>query len=158
MGEDRLKPELQALEFRLQSAKTADHDHEYMVPDMVPGRARPVVPRHHEHHRAQVLRSQLMASVPQVALSDGSACETDRDPDYVLKAIGRPAAAHHSIRCQIGRTTTAEEIDRAIELLVAGIAECGPFSKEKSEVHREDLIRRMRGHQHPRFKQPTNIP
>ncbi|MGO9113534.1 MAG: cysteine desulfurase family protein [Thermoguttaceae bacterium] len=70
----------------------------------------------------------LIASVPQVALSDGSACETDRDPDYVLKAIGRPEAAHHSIRCQIGRTTTTEEIDRAIELLVAGVARMRTFS------------------------------
>ena len=71
----------------------------------------------------------LIASVPQVALSDGSACETDRDPDYVLKAIGRPEAAHHSIRCQVGRTTTPGEIDRAIELLVAGIERMRAFSR-----------------------------
>ena len=70
----------------------------------------------------------LIASVPQVALSDGSACETDRDPDYVLKAIGRPEAAHHSIRCQVGRTTTPEEIDRAIELLVAGVVRMRAFA------------------------------
>jgi cysteine desulfurase len=70
----------------------------------------------------------LIASLPQVALSDGSACETDRDPDYVLKAIGRPEAAHHSIRCQLGRTTTPEEIDRAIELLVAGVVRMRAFS------------------------------
>ena len=70
----------------------------------------------------------LIASVPQVALSDGSACETDRDPDYVLKAIGRPEAAHHSVRCQIGRTTTPDDIDRAIELLVAGIVRLRDFS------------------------------
>jgi cysteine desulfurase len=69
----------------------------------------------------------LMATVPQVALSDGSACETDRDPDYVLKAIGRPEAAHHSIRCQVGRTTTLEEIDRAVELLVAGVVRMRAF-------------------------------
>ena len=70
----------------------------------------------------------LIASVPQVALSDGSACETDRDPDYVLKAIGRPEAAHHSIRCQVGRTTTPEDIARAIELLIAGVARMRAFS------------------------------
>jgi len=70
----------------------------------------------------------LIASVPQVALSDGSACETDRDPDFVLKAIGRPEAAHHSIRCQVGRTTTPEDIDRAIELLVAEIVRMRAFS------------------------------
>jgi cysteine desulfurase len=70
----------------------------------------------------------LIASVPQVAVSDGSACETDRDPDFVLKAIGRSEAAHHSIRCQVGRTTTPDEIDRAIELLVAGIERMRAFS------------------------------
>jgi cysteine desulfurase len=69
----------------------------------------------------------LMASLPQLALSDGSACETDRDPDFVLKAIGRPDAAHHSIRCQLGRTTTPEEIQRAVELLVAGIERMRAF-------------------------------
>jgi cysteine desulfurase len=69
----------------------------------------------------------LIASLPQVALSDGSACETDRDPDYVLKAIGRPEAAHHSIRCQVGRSTTPEEIDRAAELLVAGVTRMRAF-------------------------------
>ena len=71
----------------------------------------------------------LIASLPQVALSDGSACETDRDPDYVLKAIGRPEAAHQSIRCQIGRTTTDEEIDRAIELMVAAVVRMRAFSE-----------------------------
>jgi cysteine desulfurase len=70
----------------------------------------------------------LIASLPQLALSDGSACETDRDPDFVLKAIGRPEAAHHSIRCQIGRTTTSADIDRAIELLVAGVKRMRTFA------------------------------
>lgn len=70
----------------------------------------------------------LIASIPEVALSDGSACETDRDPDYVLKSIGRPEAAHHSIRCQVGRTTTPEDIDQALELLVAGIVRMRGFS------------------------------
>lgn len=63
----------------------------------------------------------LMALVPEVAFSDGSACETEREPDYVLKAIGRPQAAHHSVRFQIGRTTTQTEIATATALLVAGI-------------------------------------
>ena len=77
----------------------------------------------------------LIASVPDVAVSDGSACETDRDPDYVLKAIGRPDAAHHSIRCQIGRTATPQEIDRAIELLAAGIARMRSFDLDGSEAN-----------------------
>lgn len=70
----------------------------------------------------------LIASVPEVAFSDGSACESDRDPDYVLKAIGRPDAAHHSIRLQVGRTNTTAEIDAAIELLTAGVERLRSFS------------------------------
>ncbi len=69
----------------------------------------------------------LIASVPGVAFSDGSACETDREPDYVLNAIGKPEAAHQSIRCQVARTTTREDIDRAIELLAAGIERIRAF-------------------------------
>jgi cysteine desulfurase len=70
----------------------------------------------------------LIASVPELAFSDGSACESDRDPDYVLKAIGKPQAAHQSIRCQVGRTTSEAEIDRAIELLVAGVQRMRAFA------------------------------
>ncbi len=69
----------------------------------------------------------LIASVSEVAFSDGSACETDAEPDYVLAAIGRPEAAHQSIRCQVGRTTTPDDIDRAIELLAAGIERMRTF-------------------------------
>jgi cysteine desulfurase len=70
----------------------------------------------------------LIASVPEVAFSDGSACETDRDPDYVLKAIGRPEAAHHSVRFQIGCTTTREQIEIAAQRLAAGIERMRAFA------------------------------
>ena len=70
----------------------------------------------------------LIACVPEVAFSDGSACETDREPDYVLKAIGQPAAAHHSIRLQLGRTTTRADIEMAIELLSAGVQKMRAFA------------------------------
>jgi cysteine desulfurase len=70
----------------------------------------------------------LIASVPGVAFSDGSACETDREPEYVLKAIGRPEAAHHSVRFQIGRTTARAEVETAIELLVAGVKRMRAFA------------------------------
>jgi cysteine desulfurase len=70
----------------------------------------------------------LIASVPELAFSDGSACETDRDPDYVLKAIGKPQFAHHSIRCQVARTTTPAEIDSAVQLLTAGVQRMRAFA------------------------------
>lgn len=69
----------------------------------------------------------LIASVTQVAFSDGSACETDREPDYVLKAIGKPSAAHQSLRFQVSRTTTRTEIESAVELLVAGVERMRAF-------------------------------
>jgi cysteine desulfurase len=69
----------------------------------------------------------LIASVPEVAFSDGSACETDRDPDYVLKAIGKPEAAHHSLRFQVGRTTRPADIDAALEALAAGVRRMRAF-------------------------------
>jgi cysteine desulfurase len=70
----------------------------------------------------------LMAAVPEVAFSEGSACETEREPDYVLKAIGKPEAAHCSVRCQIGRTTTEAQIDTAVRLLVAGVRRMRAFA------------------------------
>jgi cysteine desulfurase len=63
----------------------------------------------------------LIAAVPEVAFSDGAACDANDEPGYVLKAMGRPKAAHCSIRLQIGRETTENEIDSAAELLTAGI-------------------------------------
>jgi cysteine desulfurase len=70
----------------------------------------------------------LIASVPELAFSDGSACESDRDPDYVLKAIGKPQSAHHSIRCQIGRTSTQAEIETAVQLLAAAVQRMRSFA------------------------------
>jgi len=70
----------------------------------------------------------LMAAIPELAFSEGSACETEREPEYVLKAIGKPEAAHHSIRCQIGRATTAAQVTTAVELLVAGVQRMQAFA------------------------------
>jgi cysteine desulfurase len=63
----------------------------------------------------------LMAVVPEVAFSDGAACDAEDDPDYVVKAIGKPEAAHFSIRLQLGRETTEAEIKIAVEHIVRGI-------------------------------------
>jgi cysteine desulfurase len=62
----------------------------------------------------------LMAAVPQVAFSDGSACETEETRDHVLDAIGRGDRVHHSIRLQIGRTTTRAQVVEAAERLTTG--------------------------------------
>ena len=57
--------------------------------------------------------------------STGSACTTgSTEPSHVLTALGYPEdEARGSIRLTIGRTTTDEEIDRAVELIPQTIAE-----------------------------------
>ena len=69
----------------------------------------------------------LINSVPDVAISTGSACSSASvEPSYVLKAIGlSPADAARSVRIAFGRQTTEDEAARAAELLAkaaAGVA------------------------------------
>lgn len=59
----------------------------------------------------------LMMGIKDLAVSSGSACTSATlEPSYVLKALGRgDELAHSSIRYGLGRFTTAEEVDFAIE-------------------------------------------
>lgn len=72
---------------------------------------------------AYVEGESLLMGLKEVAVSSGSACTSaSLEPSYVLRALGvEEDMAHTSIRFGIGRFTTEEEIDRAIELTVCQV-------------------------------------
>ena len=72
----------------------------------------------------------LIMAMKELAVSSGSACTSaSLEPSYVLKALGRnDELAHSSIRFSLGRFTTAEEIDFAIELIREKIAKLREMS------------------------------
>ncbi|MFC4258907.1 IscS subfamily cysteine desulfurase [Marinobacter lacisalsi] len=59
----------------------------------------------------------LMLGLRDLAVSSGSACASaTMEPSYVLTAIGlSDAQAHAGLRFSLGRFTTAEEVDHAVE-------------------------------------------
>jgi len=61
----------------------------------------------------------LIMGIKGLAVSSGSACTSaSLEPSYVLRALGRSdELAHSSLRMTIGRFTTDEEIDYAIETI-----------------------------------------
>ncbi|NBT58576.1 IscS subfamily cysteine desulfurase, partial [bacterium] len=69
---------------------------------------------------AYVEGEALMMGFKELAVSSGSACTSaSLEPSYVLKAMGvGEELAHTSIRFGLGRFTTPEEIDFAVEKIV----------------------------------------
>ena len=82
----------------------------------------------------------LIMAVKDIAVSSGSACTSaSLEPSYVLRALGRSdELAHSSIRFTLGRFTTAEEIDYAVDHIqtkVAKLRELSPLW----EMHKEGV-------------------
>jgi cysteine desulfurase len=75
-----------------------------------------------------------------LACSTGAACSSGAvEPSHVLTAIGLPAAdARATVRFSLGRHTTAAEIDAALEIVPAAVAqlrELSPTYKKPSSAH-----------------------
>ena len=65
----------------------------------------------------------LMMGIKDLAVSSGSACTSaSLEPSYVLRALGVDVElAHTSLRIGLGRFTTEEEVDFAVELIVGEV-------------------------------------
>jgi cysteine desulfurase len=72
----------------------------------------------------------LIMAVKDIAVSSGSACTSaSLEPSYVLRALGRSdELAHSSIRFTIGRFTTEEDIDFAVNLLKSKVGKLRELS------------------------------
>jgi cysteine desulfurase len=68
---------------------------------------------------------QLVGEMTHLAISTGAACGTgDASPSHVLTAIGLSRAeARATLRISMGRPTTADQIDRAAELLIEEVSQ-----------------------------------
>jgi len=72
----------------------------------------------------------LIMAIKDIAVSSGSACTSaSLEPSYVLRALGRDdELAHSSIRITIGKYTTEEEVDYAVELLEKSVSKLRDLS------------------------------
>ncbi len=82
----------------------------------------------------------LIMGIKGLAVSSGSACTSaSLEPSYVLRALGRSdELAHSSLRMTIGRWTTEEDIDYAIQTIrenVAKLRELSPLW----EMHKDGI-------------------
>jgi len=82
----------------------------------------------------------LIMAIKEIAVSSGSACTSaSLEPSYVLRALGRSdELAHSSIRFTVGRFTTREEIDYAVELLRSKVGRLRDMSP-LWEMHNEGV-------------------
>ena len=82
----------------------------------------------------------LIMAIKDIAVSSGSACTSaSLEPSYVLRALGRSdELAHSSIRFSVGRFTTVEEVDYAVELIRRKVAKLRDLSP-LWEMHKEGI-------------------
>jgi cysteine desulfurase len=87
------------------------------------GEGAPHIPGNLNLSFAYVEGEGLMMGIKELSVSSGSACTSaSLEPSYVLRALGvSEDMAHTSIRFGLGRFTTVEEVDFAIEQVVAAV-------------------------------------
>jgi cysteine desulfurase len=82
----------------------------------------------------------LMMGVKDIACSSGSACTSaSLEPSYVLKSLGvGDELAHSSLRLSLGRWSTEEEVDFAIEAIVKAVEHLRTMSP-LYDLHKEGI-------------------
>jgi cysteine desulfurase len=87
------------------------------------GEGAPRIPGNLNLSFAYVEGEGLMMGIKDLSVSSGSACTSSSlEPSYVLRALGvQEEMAHTSIRFGIGRFTTEEEVDIAIQKVVTAV-------------------------------------
>jgi cysteine desulfurase len=80
----------------------------------------------------------LLAALPELALSSGSACTSaKREPSHVLAALGAgQERALSALRFGIGRSNDEAQIDRAAELVIAQVRRLRALSPVWDELCR----------------------
>lgn len=75
----------------------------------------------------------IMAAVPEVCVSTGSACSSaEIEPSYVLKALGLPEdRARATLRIGIGRFTSPADVDQAAALLAGAWCQAASGQTER---------------------------
>jgi cysteine desulfurase len=97
----------------------------------------------------------LLMSLPEIALSSGSACNSAQpEPSYVLKALGLPdELAYASLRFGLGRFNTEEEVDYVIERVAEAVTRLretvmSEISAPGVSTLEEGCIRRISSYSH----------
>ncbi len=72
----------------------------------------------------------LMMGIKDLAVSSGSACTSaSLEPSYVLRALGvEEELAHTSLRLGLGRFTTEQEVDHAVDQIAAAVTKLREMS------------------------------
>jgi cysteine desulfurase len=82
----------------------------------------------------------LMMAMKDIAVSSGSACTSaSLEPSYVLKGLGvGDELAHSSLRISLGRWTTEEEVDYAIQRVIGAVKKLRQLSP-LYDMHKEGI-------------------